>query len=124
MEAKAARAPEKKQEHLLFPLMIGQSVGLDARFGDQIASLMSWLSQIAHPRRGGESRSSGLEVARGRDELTLRKRYKATFYRCQPSPLTKIKKMLKMKGGPNKLMKTNGQISDKMAEAIKYLKTQ
>jgi len=38
-------------------------------------------------------------------------------------PLTRIKKMSKMKGGPNKSMKTKGQISDKMLEATKYLKT-
>ena len=31
--------------------------------------------------------------------------------------------MLKMKGGPNKLMKTKGRIYDKMTEATKYLKT-
>ena len=30
--------------------------------------------------------------------------------------------MLKMKGGPDKLMKTNGDISDKMAEANKCMK--
>ena len=39
MEAKAARAPEKNRSTSLFPLIIGQSVGLDTRFGDQIASL-------------------------------------------------------------------------------------
>jgi hypothetical protein len=35
----------------------------------------------------------------------------------------KNKKDVKMKDGPDKLMKTKGQISDKMAEATKHLKT-
>ena len=43
-------AGEKNRSTSLFPLIIGQSVSLDARFGDQIASPMHWLSQIAHPR--------------------------------------------------------------------------
>ena len=31
--------------------------------------------------------------------------------------------MLKIEGGPSKLMKTNGQISDKIEYPSKYLKT-
>ena len=37
-------------------------------------------------------------------------------------PTHQNRKTSEMKGGPNKLMKTNGQISDKMAEATKYMK--
>ena len=51
----------------------------------------------------------------------IAKRY---FIGADQARSTKIKKMLKMKGGPNKLMKTKWQTSDKMAEAIKHLKTQ
>ena len=51
MEAKAARAPEKKQEHLLFPLIIGQSVGLGARFGGQVAS--PTVGRVKSRTRGG-----------------------------------------------------------------------
>ena len=81
-------------------------------------------SEIAHLRRWWESRCGGWEVARGRDELTLRKLAQSDILSAPTKPFTKIQKMLEMKGGPNKLMKTKGQISDKMAEAIKYLKTQ
>jgi hypothetical protein len=40
MEAKEIRAPQKKRDTSLFPPILKQSVGLDARFGDQIASLI------------------------------------------------------------------------------------
>jgi len=55
MEGRAARAPEKKQEHLLFPLIIGHSVGLDARFGDQIARLI--VGRVESRTRGGRGKS-------------------------------------------------------------------
>jgi len=41
----------EKPEHLLFPLIIGQSLGLDARFGDQIASLI--VGRVKSRTRGG-----------------------------------------------------------------------
>ena len=52
-----------------------------------------------------------------------RGRTKRHLIEANPSPLTKIEKMLKMKGDPDKLMKTKGQIYDKMAEVANYLKT-
>ena len=52
-----------------------------------------------------------------------RGRTKRHLIEANPSPLTKIEKMLKMKGDPDKLMKTKGQIYDKMAEVTNYLKT-
>jgi hypothetical protein len=38
-------------------------------------------------------------------------------------PTHENKKTSKMKGGPNKLMKTNGQVSAKMSEATKCTQT-
>ena len=50
LEANAARVREKGSEHL-FPLMIGQSVGLDARFGGQITGLT--VGRVKSRTRGG-----------------------------------------------------------------------
>jgi hypothetical protein len=100
-------------------LIIGQSVGLDARFGGQIAPLK--VGGVESRTRGGWGKllqRAGSSERKRRIDLFERP-HKATFYRCQSSPLTKDKKTSKMKGGPNKLMKTNGQFSDKMSEANK-----
>jgi hypothetical protein len=75
------------------------------------------LSQVAHPRWGGESRYRAPEVAKGRHELTTSNAVQSDILSMPIKPTHQNKKMSKMKGGPNKLMKKNGQISDKMAEA-------
>jgi hypothetical protein len=80
------------------------------------------LSQIAHPRPGRESRSAGREVARGTDELTVRKAAQSDILSMPVKPTHQNKKTSKMKDDPSKLMKTNGQVSDKMEYPNKYLK--
>jgi len=71
---------------------------------------------------GGKGSSAGLELTRGRDELTVRKAVKSDILAMPIKPAHQNKKTSKMKGGPTKLMKTNGQISDKMEYPSKYLK--
>jgi hypothetical protein len=74
------------------------------------------------PAAGGKCRSSGLEVARGRDELTPSKAVQSDILSMPIKRSQQNKKMSKMKGGPDKLMKKNEQISDKMAQANKCMK--
>jgi hypothetical protein len=75
------------------------------------------------PAAGGKSRFAGREVARGRDELTARKAVQSDILSMPIKPAHENKKTSKMKDDPSKLMKTNGQISDKIEYPNKYLKT-
>jgi hypothetical protein len=75
------------------------------------------------PATDGKGRFAGREVARGRDELTARKAAQSDILSMPASPSHQNKKTSKMKGGPNKLMKTNGQISDKIEYPDEYMKT-
>jgi hypothetical protein len=64
-----------------------------------------------------------MEVARGRDELTVRKAVESDILSMPIKPTHQNKKTSKMKGGPNKLMKTNAKISDKTDHPNECMKT-
>ena len=87
----------KNSSTSLFRLIIGQSLGLDARFGDQIASFtLGWVKSRA---RGGVEKSPlGREVARGRDELTARKDVQGDILAMLIEPTPQNKKDVKNEG--------------------------
>ena len=97
MGAKAARAPQKKKGTSLFPLILGQSVGLDTRFGDQIAYLIVGRVK-SRTRNGVGGRSRGREVAKGRDELTVRKAVQSDILSMLINPTHQNKKNIKNEG--------------------------